>query len=72
MHSTEISKNEIVCLVGQVGELLGTLIKTFKASFLPFFDELASYLMPMWVSQPLYSLQLIFLFIRLFVGEEFS
>ncbi|KAG8371759.1 hypothetical protein BUALT_Bualt13G0121700 [Buddleja alternifolia] len=32
----------------QVGEILGTLIKTFKASFLPFFDELASYLMPMW------------------------
>ncbi|EYU39259.1 hypothetical protein ABFS82_04G225100 [Erythranthe guttata] len=32
----------------QVGELLGTLIKTFKASFLPFFDELSSYLMPMW------------------------
>lgn len=34
----------------QVGEILGTLIKTFKASFLPFFDELSSYLMPMWVS----------------------
>ncbi|RVX12993.1 Importin-5 [Vitis vinifera] len=32
----------------QVGEILGTLIKTFKASFLPFFDELASYLTPMW------------------------
>ncbi|KAL6519655.1 hypothetical protein OROHE_017345 [Orobanche hederae] len=32
----------------QVGELLGTLIKTFKASFLTFFDELSSYLMPMW------------------------
>ncbi|KZV20980.1 importin-5-like [Dorcoceras hygrometricum] len=32
----------------QVGEILGTLIKTFKASFLPFFDELSSYLMPMW------------------------
>lgn len=34
----------------QVGEILGTLIKTFKASFLPFFDELSSYLTPMWVS----------------------
>ncbi|XP_055814578.1 uncharacterized protein LOC129884270 isoform X3 [Solanum dulcamara] len=34
----------------QVGEILGTLIKTFKAAFLPFFDELSSYLMPMWVS----------------------
>ncbi|KAJ0810423.1 putative armadillo-like helical, TOG domain, importin beta family [Helianthus annuus] len=32
----------------QVGEILGTLVKTFKASFLPFFDELSSYLMPMW------------------------
>ncbi|PWA67548.1 importin-5 [Artemisia annua] len=31
----------------QVGEVLGTLVKTFKASFLPFFDELSSYLMPM-------------------------
>lgn len=34
----------------QVGEILGTLIKTFKASFLPFFDELSTYLTPMWVS----------------------
>ncbi|XVF56868.1 hypothetical protein PTKIN_Ptkin06aG0154900 [Pterospermum kingtungense] len=33
---------------GQVGDLLGTLIKTFKASFLPFFKELTSYLIPMW------------------------
>ncbi|XP_027072925.1 uncharacterized protein [Coffea arabica] len=32
----------------QIGEILGTMIKTFKASFLPFFDELTSYLMPMW------------------------
>ncbi|CDP17582.1 unnamed protein product [Coffea canephora] len=32
----------------QIGEILGTMIKTFKASFLPFFDELSSYLMPMW------------------------
>ncbi|KAI5596364.1 hypothetical protein BDE02_03G202500 [Populus trichocarpa] len=32
----------------QVGEILGTLIKTFKASFLPFFDELSSYITPMW------------------------
>ncbi|PWA98001.1 importin-5 [Artemisia annua] len=31
----------------QVGEVLGSLVKTFKASFLPFFDELSSYLMPM-------------------------
>ncbi|XP_021282305.1 importin-5-like [Herrania umbratica] len=33
---------------GQVGDLLGTLIKTFKASFLPFFQELTSYVTPMW------------------------
>ncbi|XP_021714948.1 importin-5-like [Chenopodium quinoa] len=35
-------------LFDQVGEILGTLIKTFKASFLAFFDELTSYLTPMW------------------------
>ncbi|KAM7500304.1 hypothetical protein LguiA_024718 [Lonicera macranthoides] len=35
-------------LFDQVGDCLGTLIKTYKASFLPFFDELSSYLMPMW------------------------
>ncbi|KAL9274571.1 Importin-5-like protein [Drosera capensis] len=32
----------------QVGEILGTLIKIFKGAFLPFFDELTSYLTPMW------------------------
>ncbi|KAL8170916.1 hypothetical protein V2J09_022720 [Rumex salicifolius] len=32
----------------QVGEILGTLVKTFKSSFLPLFDELTSYLTPMW------------------------
>ncbi|XP_023517621.1 importin-5-like [Cucurbita pepo subsp. pepo] len=32
----------------QIGDCLGTLIKTFKASFLPMFDELSSYLTPMW------------------------
>ncbi|KAF8664584.1 hypothetical protein HU200_054767 [Digitaria exilis] len=31
----------------QVSECLGTLIKTFKASFLPFFDELSVYITPM-------------------------
>ncbi|KAF3322060.1 importin-5 isoform X2 [Carex littledalei] len=31
----------------QVGECLGTLIKTFKVSFLPFFDELSIYITPM-------------------------
>ncbi|KAL5767885.1 hypothetical protein ACOSP7_014471 [Xanthoceras sorbifolium] len=32
----------------KVGDCLATLIKTFKASFLGFFDELSSYLTPMW------------------------
>ncbi|KAF9688592.1 hypothetical protein SADUNF_Sadunf01G0004300 [Salix dunnii] len=32
----------------QVGEILGTLIKTFKASFLPLFEELSSYLTPIY------------------------
>ncbi|KAI3865039.1 hypothetical protein MKX03_012193 [Papaver bracteatum] len=31
----------------QVGNLLGALIKTFKASFVPFFDELSSYVTAM-------------------------
>ncbi|KAJ7976391.1 importin-5-like [Quillaja saponaria] len=34
-------------LFDQVGDCLGTLIKTFRASFLPFFEELSSYLTPM-------------------------
>ncbi|GAV78964.1 HEAT domain-containing protein/HEAT_2 domain-containing protein [Cephalotus follicularis] len=32
----------------RVGDCLGTLIKIFKASFLPYFDELSSYITPMW------------------------
>ena len=40
----------LTSLLLQIGEILGTLIKTFKAAFLPFFEELSSYLMPMWVS----------------------
>lgn len=35
-------------LFNQVGDCLGTLIKIYKASFLPFIDELSSYLTPMW------------------------
>ncbi|XP_071735518.1 uncharacterized protein [Rutidosis leptorrhynchoides] len=35
-------------LFDQVGDCLGTLLKTFKAPFLPLFDELLPYLMPMW------------------------
>ncbi|KAJ0966279.1 hypothetical protein J5N97_027417 [Dioscorea zingiberensis] len=34
-------------LFDQIGDCLGTLIKTFKASFLPFFDELSVYITPM-------------------------
>ncbi|CAM8960812.1 unnamed protein product [Rhodiola kirilowii] len=37
-------------LFDQVGDCLGTLIKTFKASFLPLFDELSTYITPMWGS----------------------
>ncbi|KAG8062221.1 hypothetical protein GUJ93_ZPchr0003g18203 [Zizania palustris] len=32
---------------GQIGDCLGTLVKTFKTYFLPFFDELSIYLTPM-------------------------
>ncbi|XP_014491277.1 importin-5 [Vigna radiata var. radiata] len=35
-------------LFDQVGDCLGTLIKTFRTSFLPFFDELSSYITPMF------------------------
>ncbi|KAB5529553.1 hypothetical protein DKX38_019634 [Salix brachista] len=35
-------------LFDRVGDCLGSLIKTFKASFLPFFDELSPYITPMW------------------------
>ncbi|KAK9062401.1 hypothetical protein SSX86_019587 [Deinandra increscens subsp. villosa] len=35
-------------LFDQVGDCLGTLLKVFKAPFLPLFDELLPYLMPMW------------------------
>ncbi|CAL0323404.1 unnamed protein product [Lupinus luteus] len=34
-------------LFDQVGDCLGTLVKTFRASFLPFFDEFSSYLTPL-------------------------
>ncbi|EEF36904.1 importin-5 [Ricinus communis] len=35
-------------LFDQVGDLLGALIKTFRVSFLPLFDEISSYITPMW------------------------
>ncbi|XP_052196429.1 uncharacterized protein LOC127803875 [Diospyros lotus] len=34
-------------VLNHVGEILGSLVKTFKASFLPLFDEFSSYLTPM-------------------------
>ncbi|XP_057529235.1 uncharacterized protein LOC130807875 isoform X3 [Amaranthus tricolor] len=43
----EESKQEVK-LFYHVGKILETLIKTFKVSFLPFFEELTSYLLPMW------------------------
>lgn len=36
----------------QVGECLGTLIKTYKNLFLPYFEELIVYITPMLVSNP--------------------
>ncbi|XP_070044641.1 uncharacterized protein [Nicotiana tomentosiformis] len=35
-------------VLSYVGEILRTLIKAFKTSFLPFLDELSPYLLPMW------------------------
>ncbi|CAM8888997.1 unnamed protein product [Rhodiola kirilowii] len=35
-------------LIAQIGDCLGTLIKTFKASFLPLFDQLLPCITPMW------------------------
>ncbi|CAJ2671513.1 unnamed protein product [Trifolium pratense] len=35
-------------LFDRIGDCLGTLIKTFRAFFLPFFDDLSSYLTPMF------------------------
>ncbi|CAO2829312.1 unnamed protein product [Amaranthus hypochondriacus] len=43
----EESKQEVK-LFYHVGKILETLIKTFKVSLLPFFEELSSYLLPMW------------------------
>ncbi|XP_019267737.1 PREDICTED: importin-5-like isoform X2 [Nicotiana attenuata] len=34
-----------------VGEILITLIKAFKAAFLPFLEELSPYLLPMWAKE---------------------
>lgn len=41
----EIDKEQEVFVI--VGECIGTLMKTFKDSFLPFFDDLLSYITPM-------------------------
>ncbi|CAN4087801.1 unnamed protein product [Withania somnifera] len=40
-------REQEVEVFSEVGHVLVTLIKTFKAAFLPFIDELSSYLMPM-------------------------
>jgi len=41
----ENSEEELV--FDQIGECLGTLLKLFKSSFLPYFDELVSFITPM-------------------------
>nr|XP_009770142.1 PREDICTED: importin-5-like isoform X4 [Nicotiana sylvestris] len=38
-------------VLSYVGEILRTLIKAFKTSFLPFLDELSPYLLPMWARE---------------------
>ncbi|XP_070044649.1 uncharacterized protein [Nicotiana tomentosiformis] len=38
-------------VLSYVGKILRTLIKTFKASFLPFLDELSPYLLPIWAKE---------------------
>ncbi|XP_070034901.1 uncharacterized protein [Nicotiana tomentosiformis] len=38
-------------VLSYVGKILRTLIKTFKAFFLPFFDELSPYLLPIWAKE---------------------
>ncbi|MCD7465045.1 hypothetical protein HAX54_000438 [Datura stramonium] len=45
LKEEEVQEDNIFVLIGRI---LNTLIKTFKAAFLPFFDELSSYLFPMW------------------------
>ena len=36
------SLNECIHVITQIGECLGTLLKLFTSSFLPYFDELVS------------------------------
>ncbi|KAF9587924.1 hypothetical protein IFM89_006178 [Coptis chinensis] len=48
-----LDENQVRCImdeIKQVGDCLGTLIKRFKALFLPFFDELSPYITPMWTT----------------------
>ncbi|MCD7457320.1 hypothetical protein HAX54_034869 [Datura stramonium] len=50
-EEAELAKGEKVQedrILSGVCSILKALIKTFKASFLPFFDELSSYLIPTW------------------------
>nr|XP_016474541.1 PREDICTED: importin-5-like [Nicotiana tabacum] len=45
----ERTQNQKTLMLRKVGTVVGTLIKIFKAGFLPFlFDELSPYLIPMW------------------------
>ncbi|XP_009614417.1 uncharacterized protein [Nicotiana tomentosiformis] len=49
LREAEIKQESVV--FGNVGEILCTFIKSFKSSFLPFLDELSSYLLPMWAKE---------------------
>ncbi|EFJ15568.1 hypothetical protein SELMODRAFT_155690 [Selaginella moellendorffii] len=44
LHEENEQEDEVF---DQIGECIGTLIKTFKASFVPFFDELMPFVTPM-------------------------
>ena len=41
-----MSLNECIHMITQIGEFLGTLLKLFKSSFLPYFDEFVSFITP--------------------------
>ncbi|OIS98279.1 hypothetical protein A4A49_20448 [Nicotiana attenuata] len=49
LREAEIKQEDVV--FGNVGEILCTFIKSLKSSFLPFLDELSSYLLPMWAKE---------------------
>ena len=43
------SLNECIQVITQIGECIGTLLKLFKSSVLPYFDELVSFITLMLV-----------------------